>query len=236
MANFSSDLLPQTPRYLKVPLIFLNSILWILGLVLLVMGAFAVSFFSNFKDFTNAANAKSALSNLTTSAPAGILVIGIFFVILTIAGCYVAYREKLVGLVIYTLLMLVLLVALIGVGGKALTLKNDDILKTVGQSWYDVSNGPKNSTITKLEEFLGCCRWNSSDTEGEKLCPKDKSGVIKTQGFCDKIIESQIPSKLYLVGASGVAIGVIELVCMLFSLFLIIRICRSPRSKSYDQY
>ncbi|KAM9961532.1 hypothetical protein ACTFIR_004386 [Dictyostelium discoideum] len=230
----TTNLIPNTPRYLKVPLIAFNTILWVLGLVLVIIGSMGVSFFSNFKDFTKVSKASAALSNLTTGAPAGVLVIGIFFVILTVVGCFVAGKEKLVGLVIYTMLMLILLVALIGVGGKALTLHNDDVVKQIGNAWEDVSNGPKNSTILKMENFLKCCYWNSTSTRNPLLCPKDSKGIPKYTDTCDSVISSKISSNLYLVGAAAVSIGVIEFICMLFALFLIIRICRAPRTKSYD--
>ncbi|EAL71904.1 tetraspanin family protein [Dictyostelium discoideum AX4] len=232
----TSNLLPQTPRLLKVPLIILNIILWILGLVLVIVGGICVSFLSNFKDFTKASDAKSALSNLTTSIPAGVLVIGILFVIFTVVGCFVAYKEKLVGLVIYCAVMLILLVILIGVGGKAITLHNDDIINEVGGAWEHVANGTKNSTLTRLENFLKCCKWSNVSIDSSDLCPKDGDKIKYEGHYCGEALSDQFSSKIYAVGAAGLAIGIIELVAILFSLFLIIRICRSPRTRSYDQY
>ncbi|EGC38634.1 hypothetical protein DICPUDRAFT_93791 [Dictyostelium purpureum] len=236
----TSNLLPSTPRFLKVPLIGLNLILWILGLVLIIIGGVATSFLSNFKDFTNASNAKSALSNLTTSVPAGVIVIGIFFFLLTLAGCYVAYKEKLVGLVIYCVLMLVLLVILIGISGKALTLHNDDVLPTVGDNWIIISNKNDEKSIkviNGLEKFLECCNWNATDTTDKNVfCPPKyvNMTVDSNYPYCENKLGDQLSSKLYMVGATGVAIGIIELVAVLFALFLIVRICRSPRPKQYD--
>ncbi|KAM9983745.1 hypothetical protein ACTFIY_000468 [Dictyostelium cf. discoideum] len=233
------DFLPKTTHYLKVPIIGLNAILWLLGLVLIVVGSVCISFFSNFKEFTKESGYKNALSNLTTSAPTGVLVIGIFFILLTLVGCFVAYKEKLVGLVLYTMLMLILLVVLIGIGGKALTLDKEDAVSVIGTSWVQISNSLKNSTITKLEDFLECCCWSESYSNEtyRDLCPKDDDGNIKYEDtYCKGIFTEQVSSKLVLVGIAGVVIGCIEFVAMALSLFLIIRICRSPRSRAYDQY
>ncbi|EGC31974.1 hypothetical protein DICPUDRAFT_39101 [Dictyostelium purpureum] len=240
--KFNDDLLPKTPRYLKVPLIFFNLVLWVLGLVLLIIGAVAVSFFSNLKDFKEAADTKTALNHLTTSVPVGVMVIGVFFILFTLFGCFAAYKERLVTLVIYCFLMLILLVILIGMGGKSITLHNNDVVAVLGDSWQDVSNNQKkNSTITKLETFLECCQWNSTvsvDTPQFKdLCPKDDDGNAKyIDNYCETELQKQLSSNLYIVGVTSIVIGVIEFFCMLFSLFLIIRICKSPRSKYNSDY
>nr|BAA32211.1 CD9 [Dictyostelium discoideum] len=132
--------------------------------------------------------------------------------------------------------MLILLVILIGVGGKAITLHNDDIINEVGGAWEHVANGTKNSTLTRLENFLKCCKWSNVSIDSSDLCPKDGDKIKYEGHYCGEALSDQFSSKIYAVGAAGLAIGIIELVAILFSLFLIIRICRSPRTRSYDQY
>lgn len=66
---------------------------------------------------------------------------------------------------------------------------------------------------------------------------------------CSSVITNYVSDRLYVAGVAGVVIGVIEVcffpaflfvlicfqfVCMLFSLFLIVRLCRNPSARSYD--
>ncbi|KAK5575748.1 hypothetical protein RB653_006882 [Dictyostelium firmibasis] len=226
--------LPSTPRYLKVPLIILNVILWLLGLVLVIIGGIGVGFFSQFKEFREAAGVTDAIKSISVSVPAGVLSIGIFFMILTIAGCIVAYKEKMVGLVFYTVLMLVLLVVLIGIGGEALTYHNDDIEIEIKKNWIRISNSNESDEINKLESYFQCCCYDEEDylLGHATICPKDINQVNLYNGtYCSDVIYTAINSKLYLVGSAGVAIGVIELVSLMFALFLIIRLYKTNAYK-----
>ncbi|KAN0009110.1 hypothetical protein ACTFIU_009002 [Dictyostelium citrinum] len=222
-----AEYLPSTPRYLKVPLIILNVILWLLGLVLVIIGSICVGFFSKFKEFTEAAGVSDAIKSMSVSVPAGVLSIGLFFMVLTIAGCVVAYKEKMVGLVFYTVLMLVLLVVLIGIGGEALTYHDDDIANEVAQNWISISNSNQSKAITKLESFFECCCFNENDLNNTYLCPTKENKTLYNGTYCSDVIFEAVNSKLYLVGSAGVAIGVIELVSLMFALFLIVRLYKS---------
>ncbi|KAF2075184.1 hypothetical protein CYY_003489 [Polysphondylium violaceum] len=218
----TSDLLPKTPRYLKVPLIILNAILWVLGLILIIIGGIALSKIKNMKEV------------ISVSLPAGLIVIGVFFILLTIVGCVVAYKEKLVGLVFYTVFMLVLLICLIGVGGGSITYRND--IETPIYKGWEKSN--PNSRVF-IENYLECCGWNATNANTTNTkCLKDNGTGTPTRDdskpFCEALIVDFVNDNLYLAGSAAVAIGVIEFISMLFALFLIIRICNSPRSKSYD--
>jgi len=237
----TSDILPNTPRYLKVPLIGFNCILWLLGVILIALGGYSLSALKDLKQIAN------------ISIPAGLIVLGVFIIILTIVGCVVAYKEKLVGLIFFTIFMLVLLIALIGVGGGAFTYRHDSqtILAT---AWARASDQQR----ALLEGFfvtfpygannpIPCCGW-ATLANGERTWPSSACIIPAyngTDGYhnatihserppCGPIINTFVDQKLYIAGAAGVAIGIIEFISMLFSLFLIIRLCRNPRSRSYD--
>ncbi|KAM9999855.1 hypothetical protein ACTFIZ_008312 [Dictyostelium cf. discoideum] len=224
------EYLPSTPRYLKVPLIVLNVILWLLGLVLVIIGSICVGFFSNFKDLQKVGGVSESIKSISVSLPAGVLSIGIFFMVLTVAGCIVAYKEKMVGLVFYTILMLVLLVVLIGIGGEALTYHNADIGTEVEDNWKNISKSNQSAVITRLEKFFECCCFDEDDLKSNctDICYRDEQKNILYNGtYCYDVIFGAVNSKLYLVGSAGVAIGVIELVSLMFALFLIVRLYRS---------
>ncbi|GAM28816.1 hypothetical protein SAMD00019534_119920 [Acytostelium subglobosum LB1] len=217
----TSDLLPKTPRYLKVPLIILNTILWLLGIVLVACGGYALSKLSHLDDIIN------------VSLPAGIIVIGVFFLVLTVVGCVVAYKEKLVGLVFYTVFMLILLVCLIGVGGGAFSYRND-AAKPIGTAWDKATNDERNIA----QEFFDCCCWtDANSTCGSNCQVVNETGSVVpnlNKTTCNITVVDYVQKNLYVAGAAGVTVGVIEFISMLFALFLIVRICKNPRPKSYD--
>jgi len=240
----TSDILPNTPRYLKVPLIFFNCVLWILGLILIIVGALALNQLKNVSGL-----------NINVTLPSGIIVLGVFIMILTIVGCVVAYREQLVGLIAYTIVILILLICLIGVGGAAFTYRNQtgSLLTT---AWAKAD-----PTIqAKLEIFFTCCGWGGANFANATLKNGETCMVNNTfnqthvdetteeatwlvvnelvfntnTSDCQPTITNYVRSNLYVAGVAGVVVGVIEFVCMFFSLYLIVRLCRNPRSRSYD--
>eukprot|EP01133_Synstelium_polycarpum_P008220 gene8220-9667_t len=208
-----------------------SRVLAVLGLLLIILGGVAISKLSNVKEVFH------------VTIPAGIVVIGVFFIILTIIGCVVAYKEKLVGLVFYTVFMLILLVCLIGVGGGAFTYRND--METPLYLAWNKSSG---SDKTIVEDYLKCCSWSEVDPTNAgphcvytEITPDNTTYLVRNSSvfgqntpFCKQTMTDFIQKYLKIAGVAGVTIGVIEFATMLFALFLIVRICNNPRSKSYD--
>jgi len=229
----TTDILPNTPRYLKVPLIVFNVILWILGIILIALGGVALD------------QLKKIAALESISIPAGLIVLGVFLLILTIAGCVVAYKEKLIGLVFYTILILILLICLIGVGGAAFTYRNN-AEAPLATAWNRVG-----SARISAQNYFDCCGWDMNNgtiidlgyvypntnpcvsgyTDTNTTSPMP---IVVSKQVCHSVIVNFVQSNLYIAGVAGVVIGVIEFICFLFALFLIVRLCRSPRSRSYD--
>jgi len=216
----TSDILPNTPRYLKVPLIGFNVILWILGIVLMALGGASLTALKNL----------SGIEDI--SIPAGLIVLGVIIFVLTIVGCVVAYKEKLLGLIFYTVIILILLVCLIGVGGGAFAYRNNAVTP-LNVAWPNAGDSQRNYIQTKF----ACCGWgtgvNSTRTYAGSNCIVNGTANTNIQ-TCQGPLVTYIQANLYIAGVAGVVIGVIQFVCMLFSLFLIVRLCKSPRSRSYD--
>eukprot|EP01111_Echinosteliopsis_oligospora_P000580 TRINITY_DN1063_c0_g1_i1.p1 TRINITY_DN1063_c0_g1~~TRINITY_DN1063_c0_g1_i1.p1 ORF type:complete len:287 (+),score=54.28 TRINITY_DN1063_c0_g1_i1:61-921(+) len=283
----TSDILPNTPRYLKVPLIFFNTVLWVLGVVLIALGGYSLNQLRNVKELVN------------VSLPAGVVVMGVFVFVLTIVGCAVAYKEKLVGLIFYTVVMILLLICLIGIGGGAFTYRENlrapftEAFKTSGpviqnqienyfhccgwsvynDSFHNITTAqyekgtyncvipqsnntkvvtnyttnctntsfpypdPDNSNTTLYNYTLICTNittnetWYNTTTYIVKPADQMDAEGLKR---CDDIVVEYTQARLYVAAVAGVVVGVIEFVCMLFSLFLIVRLCRSPRARTYE--
>jgi len=244
----TSDILPNTPRYLKVPLIFFNAMLWILGLLLIILGSVVLH---------ELKNVSGSGLDINVGLSSGLIVLGVFILILTVVGSVVAFKEQLVGLVVYTVIMLVLLICLIGVGGGAFSYRNrsDEVIE---KAW----NTSAPVVRTKLETYFDCCGWggenyanatikggiecvhyvptnttivNTTDPNNGTENVTTWERIVNTDADdCEPTITDYVNNNLYIAGVSGVVIGVIEFVCMFFSLFLIVRLCRNPRSRSYD--
>jgi len=236
----TSDILPNTPRYLKVPLIFFNAMLWILGLLLIILGSVVLH---------ELKNVSGSGLNINVGLSSGLIVLGVFILVLTVVGSVVAYKEQLVGLIVYTVIMLILLICLIGVGGAAFSYRGQS--DTVLEKAWNTTTPPVRS---KLEKFFDCCGWGGENyanatiknntqclTYTSENTTTDNSTdivIIAHPNFaaddCKQVITDYVNNNLYIAGVSGVVIGVIEFVCMFFSLYLIVRLCRNPRSRSYD--
>jgi len=166
------------------------------------------------------------------SIPAGLIVLGVFILILTVVGCVVAYKEKLVGLIFYTIVILILLICLIGVGGGAFAYRKNT-QAPLAVAWKNAGDGQRNY----VQNRFGCCGWDDTGNNTRSFtgsnCVVNGTANVDLPP-CDGLLVDYVQDNLYIAGVAGVVIGVIEFVCMLFSLFLIIRLCRSPRSRSYD--
>jgi len=228
----TTDILPNTPRYLKVPLIVFNVILWILGIILIALGGVAL----------NQLKKVAALESI--SIPAGLIVLGVFLLILTIVGCGVAYKEKLIGLIFYTIIILILLICLIGVGGGAFTYRKN-AGPPLAAAWKSAAVGA--GARISAQNYFSCCGWDVQNNTVTYLgyiygvanpCVAQyvNNTAIPAAGkpVCSTLVITFVQNNLYLAGVAGVVIGVIEFICFMFALFLIIRLCRSPRSRSYD--
>jgi len=220
---------------IRVPLIGFNCILWVLGVVLMFIGGYA---FYELKDLQQIAN---------FTLPVGFLVIGVFMTILTIVGCVVGFKGRLKGLAVYTILMFIFFVTLIGVGAFSFE-QRDNAPQILATAWAHASDKQR----SLLENYFSantangtqpCCGWQTLDT-GVRTYPSSDCKIL-TNGTnpqnatlkaerppCSGIITEFVQNKLALAGAAGIVIGVIEFFSVLFSFILIIRLCCATKNKS----
>jgi len=209
-------------KKLKRTIYGLNVFLWLLGLILLALGSYSLSALKEVKAL------------LPIYIPSGLVVIGVFFLVLTMAGCYTTSREKLGGLLIYTILMLVLFICLIGVCGGIFAYRGK-VVDKLGDSWLKADDDARNTAQTVFK----CCGWNETHSFpgtkclvngtsfGEEIPDPDKPA-------CKTRIVSFTREYLYVSASGSAVIGVIEFAAVLVSLVMVVRMCRNPY-KNFDR-
>jgi len=222
-------------KWIRVPLLGFNCVLWILGVILMVVGGYALY------------QLKGVQSIANFTVPVGFLIIGIFITILTMAGCVVGFRGRLKGLIVYTILMFIFFVALIGVGGYAFEARNE-APKILATAWAHASDNQR----AVLENFFvgptlndngtqPCCGWE--DIGGSRTYPSTSCKITPNNSTipqnityerapCSTIIVPFVQSKLTIAGVAGVVIGIIEFFSVLFSFILIVRLGCASRNKA----
>jgi hypothetical protein len=206
----------QKNKNLKRTSIIMNVILWVLGILLIAFGGYSVD------------GLKGVSELYSISLPAGVIVLGVFFVALTILGCYASYKERVGGLAIYTILMLILLICLIGIGGGTFKYRSE-VMEKFGDAWEDASEGTRNVT----QKYFNCCGWNSTSDFPAPNCLKYDNGTWVPEPHkepCKDKIVNFARKYLYVAACAALVIGLIEFVAVLVSVFLVVRYCRNPRS------
>jgi len=216
-------------RKLKRTLYVMNSIIWVLGLLLVIIGAYTLLALKDVSELLPMG-----------SLPAGLVVIGVFILLLTVVGCCTTKRGMVGGLVLYTIFMLLLLICLLGVGGGTFAYRHD-VVDKLGDSWDGASDDARNMA----QEYFSCCGWNETQSYPGSNClvngtsnhteidvgnevPDPSKPPCKTRivEFADKY--------LYIAAVAGVVISIIQFVAMAASLYLVIWTCRNPY-KNFDR-
>jgi len=211
--DYDNEAYVTTNRRFKKVIIAMNVILGILGLLLVILGGVTLT------------KLKGVSKVLDISLPSGLIVLGVFFMVLTIVGCYTSYRERLGGLAIYTVLMLILLICLVGVGVGIFQYR-ENVIDKLGDAWKKSSDGTRNAT----QDYFHCCGWTNHTLPGTNCLNGTGSLKDPTIKDCAQTLISLSKKYLYEAATTAVVIGIIEFVAVLISLVLVIRVCRNPRS------
>lgn len=143
-------------RWVKYLMFFFNSIFWLTGVSLVVIGGLGELLYGDYKDITQGG---------FTSATAILVGVGIVIGILGFAGCYGAIRENYYTLKVFSYLLILLLIAEVSLGlwlyfahfsvGKFLQDFLNDIL-----SKYESDNSIQD-LIDRVQRKYDCCGSNS---------------------------------------------------------------------------
>jgi len=143
------------------------------------------------------------------SIPAGLIVLGVFQLIIVILG-FVGTLKRKQGLVIaYLVLMCILIVCEWGVGGGAYALKGD-ISEKLTTNWETANAADKEN----LQSDFACCGW-SDYSQGNftgSSCQNVTAATQPSIPLCQQVIVDGFSKYLTQTGAIGITFATLQLV------------------------
>jgi hypothetical protein len=156
------------------------------------------------------------------------IIIGVIISFVSFLGCFGAANEKGMLLKTYFAMLVILIILEISVGIAAYG-QRDSVDSLIQTSWRQAATTNQNATLTQVQNLFNCCGYASVDDYPVPLdCAQRFSRSISCK---DKIVESS-KSSLNTIGGAGVAIGVIEIIGLLFSFVLFKRIAAKENAQS----
>ncbi|KAI8925219.1 Tetraspanin family-domain-containing protein [Entophlyctis helioformis] len=216
-------------------LLLINFLSMLAGIILIATGGYINS--SAPEDFANVAG----------SIAAAAIVIGSIIAIVSFLGCFGAANEKGLLLKTYFALLLVLVILEISVGAAAYA-KRDTIDGTLTAAWRDtaISN---NATILRIEKAVSACvlsvlalplsrfldapfKCCGYATVTDMAVPENCVQALNFTSPCSDQLRSTVTNSLSTIGGAGVAIGIIELVGLVFSAILFRKIAAKENAQN----
>nr|XP_054761695.1 tetraspanin-9-like isoform X2 [Lytechinus pictus] len=221
-------------RIVKILMFIFNFIFFVAGIVVLAVGIYVNVVDGDFAQILPSLPYLSA-GNLLIACGVIVLVVGFL-------GCCGAIKESPCMLLIFFFLLLLILILEIAAGALAFTYRNrveEFVIKdlTAGLSQYN-----KSQSLTKawdiLQSDLKCCGVNGSSdwmTSNATLigrfpdsCCKDgfekncatMTGAMAWDVGCQGKLTMKLRDNIYIVGAIGIAFGLIQIFGMILSMIL----------------
>jgi len=215
--------LSKAHKCLKVVLIVANLIFLIFGCILMGVGSYAYNY---------------QLGVLAgSSAPVGIVVLGVFIFFLSFLGCVSAWRESKFFLAVY-FFFLALMTFLLLVVGIAVYAKQNQAASYMTQGWMLADS----SFRATLQNAFSCCGLNSFNETGTAVLPCPSSSYAYDQynnlmwgRYCLPIIQSDFQSSFNTVGSTGIAFAFLMIVGLVFVCCLIRGIRQKSLKNDLDQ-
>jgi len=170
------------------------------------------------------------LLNITSAIAGWSVAIGVTVTIVSFLGCFGAANEKGMLLKTYFALLLLLVILEIGIGIAAYA-KKDDVDGLLNASWRDAfaTDGGQQS-IKAVQNTFQCCGYaNVTDMAVPASCATDPN-TRKDVPSCRTLATAALQGSLNSVGGAGVALGIIELIGLIFSVILFRRIASKDRA------
>jgi hypothetical protein len=186
----------------KYTLLAVNILFLIFGCVLMSVGSYALN------------NQVGALAGQTI--PTGLIVLGVFIMLLALVGGMAAWRESRVFLGCYFVFLLLFTIILFAVG-IAVYVKKNDSASLITTAW----NGSPPDVRQSLSAYVGCCGllvFNDSLPDYYK-CPDGFNDRSTTPACLGKMVDI-FNSSFTTAGACGIAFSIIMLAGLVFVCYL----------------
>lgn len=191
----------------KYLVLAINAASMFAGFLLIIVGAYI-------------SNADKTVTGITSnSLPVGLVCLGVFIAVISILGCGAAQRELGGLLKVYFLLLGVLIFFQIALGGIAFV-KRSEADQILDQQWTTTMTSDP-GLITDVQQYFSCCGFaNVTDRAVPETCATD----TKVSLSCKDVLRASFMDHLQTVGITGLVMGIIEMLALVFSLVLFSRI------------
>lgn len=169
---------------------------------------------------------------LSGGIASGAIVVGVFIAVISFLGCFGAANEKGMLLKTFFAMMLLLIILEIAVGISAYN-KQDELDALVSNSWRDlasksIGNHTRGNPLFAIESTFQCCGLNNVT---DAAVPRDCVERIPDWNTpCRDQVLNSLSDSLGTIGATGITLGVIELVSLIFSAILFNRIAQKEKA------
>nr|XP_056718243.1 CD9 antigen [Euleptes europaea] len=212
-------------KCIKYLLFGFNFVFWLAGTAVLAIGLW-LRFDSQTKDLFREDTNSTFYTGVYILIGAGALIMLVGFL-----GCCGAIQESECMLGLFFLFLLVIFAlevaaAIWGFGNKETII--DEIQKFY-EKLYEKRNeqGPREALIT-IQKALYCCGYGGViEALFRDTCPKSDQLVDLTLKPCPEVIKEVFTTKLNVIGAVGIGIGVVMIFGMIFSMILCCAIRRN---------
>jgi hypothetical protein len=182
-----------------VILLAANLVFMVFGCILIGVGSYALN--------------STANQLVGQTLPSGVIVMGVFILILSGIGAVSAWRESIIGLAIYLTLLLVICIILFSIG-VAVVVKKNQAGDYIQEAWYQGPSDVKQSIQINLD-CCGLMYWNDSAVQP---CPNTLNGNTTS---CYPQLQSAFNSAYANAGGVGIGfsismgLGIIIVICLL---------------------
>ncbi|KAJ3289106.1 Leukocyte surface antigen cd53 [Rhizoclosmatium sp. JEL0117] len=171
------------------------------------------------------------LIDLSGSTAAAAIGIGVLVTAVSLFGIFGAANEKGMLLKTYFALLLILVIFELGVGIAAYV-KSDAVEGLLEQAWinsYSSKNPQSLNNLQHVERGFKCCGFRNVT----QYAVPDNCASPQSFGYqvpCLNSVKSALQGSLSTIGGTGVALGVIELIGLVFSVLLFVKIAQKDRA------
>jgi len=205
-----------------------NIIFGLFAILLVVLGAVAVK---ELKEYSYI---------FQVSVPAGLIVLGLFLLVIIFLGIFGSFKKSTKLLAAYFVLLFIFIICEFGVGGGAYGLRSD-IPFELEQSWAEIPDIDR----ANIQYAFTCCGWaNMTDQPGSN-CPQTNYNETVTTGMashavvnatqsCEELVVNFFNEQLYAVGTAGVVFATLQLLALISSI-IVFAFIKVEQRRSQDE-